>query len=201
MFEKIISFSIRNKPVIAIGVVALIIWGSYSLQQLPIDAVPDITNNQVQVVTLSPALAPQEVERLITMPVELTMASIPGISEMRSMSRFGLSVVTIVFDDDVDVYWARAQVDQRLIEVQREIPQGAGTPILAPVTTGLGEIYQYTLKAKPGYESRYSLTELRTIQDWIIRRRLLGTPGVADVSSFGGYLKQVEIAQIGRAHV
>jgi cobalt-zinc-cadmium resistance protein CzcA len=194
MFEKIISFSIRNKPVIAIGVVALIIWGSYSLQQLPIDAVPDITNNQVQVVTLSPALAPQEVERLITMPVELTMASIPGISEMRSMSRFGLSVVTIVFDDDVDVYWARAQVDQRLIEVQREIPQGAGTPILAPVTTGLGEIYQYTLKAKPGYESRYSLTELRTIQDWIIRRRLLGTPGVADVSSFGGYLKQVEIA-------
>jgi len=194
MFEKIITFSVRNKAVVAIGIAALVVWGLYSLQQLPIDAVPDITNNQVQVVTLSPALAPQEVERLITMPVELTMASIPGISEMRSMSRFGLSVVTIVFEDDVDVYWARAQVDQRLIEVQREIPQGAGTPILAPVTTGLGEIYQYTLRAKPGYESRYSLTELRTIQDWIVRRRLLGTQGIADISSFGGYLKQLEIA-------
>lgn len=194
MFEKIISFSIRNKPVIAIGILALIVWGMYSLRQLPIDAVPDITNNQVQIVTVSSALAPQEVERLITMPVELTMASIPGISEMRSISRFGLSVVTIVFDDDVNVYWARAQVDQRLIEVQREIPQGTGTPILAPVTTGLGEIYQYTLRVQPGFESNYSLSEIRTMQDWIVRRRLLGTQGVADVSSFGGHLKQLEIA-------
>lgn len=194
MFEKIISFSIGNKAVVAIGLVALILWGVYSLQQLPIDAVPDITNNQVQVVTVTPALAPQEVERLITMPVELTMASIPGITEMRSMSRFGLSVVTIVFEEDVDVYWARAQVDQRLIEIQRDIPQGAGTPILAPVTTGLGEIYQYTLRTKPGFEGKYSLTELRTIQDWIVRRRLLGTPGIADISSFGGFLKQLEIA-------
>ncbi|MEY2718862.1 MAG: hypothetical protein RLZZ273_228, partial [Bacteroidota bacterium] len=194
MFEKIISFSIANKMIVAIGVVALIVWGVYSLEQLPIDAVPDITNNQVQVVTVTPALAPQEVERLITMPVELTMASIPGIAEMRSISRFGLSVVTIVFDDDVDVYWARAQVDQRLIEIQRDIPQGAGTPTLAPVTTGLGEIYQYTLRTKPGFEGKYSLTELRTIQDWIVRRRLLGTQGIADISSFGGFLKQLEIA-------
>lgn len=194
MFDTIISFSIRNKLVIGLGVVALVIWGIVSLRNLPIDAVPDITNNQVQVVTLSPALAPQEVERLITMPVELTMASIPGITEIRSISRFGLSVVTIVFHDDVDVYWARAQVDQRLIDVKQQIPSGAGTPQMAPVTTGLGEIYQYTLRVKQGYESRYTPMELRTIQDWIIRRRLLGTEGVADVSSFGGYLRQVEVA-------
>lgn len=194
MFERIITFSINNKLIVAVGIVGLVIWGIVSLNTLPIDAVPDITNNQVQVVTISPALAPQEVERLITMPVELTMASVPGIHEMRSISRFGLSVVTIVFADDVDVYWARAQVDQRLTEVMDQIPKGAGTPLLAPVTTGLGEIYQYTLKIKPGFESRFTLTELRTIQDWIIRRRLLGTPGIADVSSFGGNLKQIEIA-------
>ncbi|MEY3386725.1 MAG: hypothetical protein RIR53_1536 [Bacteroidota bacterium] len=194
MFRKIISFSISNPLIVGLGVIGLIIWGIVSLRSLPIDAVPDITNNQVQIVTRSPSLAPQEVEKLITAPVELTMASIPGIRELRSISRFGLSVVTIVFDDDVDVYWARAQVDQRLIEVQREIPPGTGQPILAPVTTGLGEIYQYVIKAAPGYESHYSLSELRTIQDWIVRRRLIGTPGVADVSSFGGYLRQTEIA-------
>ncbi|HLP29401.1 MAG TPA: efflux RND transporter permease subunit, partial [Candidatus Didemnitutus sp.] len=133
MFERIITFSVRNRLIVAVGVIGLVIWGIVSLNSLPIDAVPDITNNQVQVVTISPALAPQEVERLITMPVELTMASIPGIAEMRSISRFGLSVVTIVFHDDVDVYWARAQVDQRLTEVMDQVPQGAGTPLLAPV--------------------------------------------------------------------
>ncbi|MBU3699435.1 MAG: CusA/CzcA family heavy metal efflux RND transporter [Candidatus Kapabacteria bacterium] len=194
MFRRIISFSISNPLIVGLGVIGLIIWGMVSLRSLPIDAVPDITNNQVQIVTRSPALAPQEVEKLITTPVELTMASIPGIRELRSISRFGLSVVTIVFDDDVDVYWARAQVDQRLIEVQREIPSGAGTPLLAPVTTGLGEIYQYVVKTAPGYESRYTLAELRTLQDWIVRRRLIGTPGIADVSSFGGFLRQTEIA-------
>ena len=194
MFRRIISFSISNPLIVGMAVLGLIMWGIVSLRSLPIDAVPDITNNQVQVVTRSPALAPQEVETLITTPVELTMTSIPGIRELRSISRFGLSVVTIVFDDDVDIYWARDQVDQRLGEVQREIPSGAGIPLLAPVTTGLGEIYQYVLKAAPGYEDRYDLAELRTLQDWIIRRRLLGTPGVADVSSFGGYLRQLEIA-------
>ena len=194
MFERIITFAVRQRLLVGLGVLALIAWGLNSLRTLPIDAVPDITNNQVQIVTVSPALAPQEVERLITMPVELTMASIPGIQEMRSISRFGLSVVTIVFNDDVDVYWARAQADQRLTEIMDQVPQGAGTPLLAPVTTGLGEIYQYTLHVKPGYESRYSLTKLRTLQDWIVRRRILGTPGVADVSSFGGNLMQAEIA-------
>lgn len=194
MFRRIISFSISNPLVVGLGVIGLIVWGIVSLRSLPIDAVPDITNNQVQIVTRSPALAPQEVEQLITTPVELTMASIPGVRELRSISRFGLSVVTLVFDDETDVYWARDQVDQRLVEVQREIPSGAGTPLLAPVTTGLGEIYQYVVKAQPGYEAQYSLQDLRTLQDWIVRRRLLGTPGIADVSSFGGYLRQVEIA-------
>lgn len=194
MLDRIINFSIKNKLVIGLFVVGLIAWGSYSFTQLPIDAVPDITNNQVQVITVTPSLAAQEVERLITFPVEITMATIPDIEEIRSFSRFGLSVVTIVFKEDVDVYWARQQVNERITKAKEQIPAGVGTPELAPVTTGLGEIYQYVVHTKKGYEDKYSPTELRTIQDWIIKRQLLGTEGVADVSSFGGYLKQYEIA-------
>jgi len=194
MLDKIIHFSIKNKIVIGLFTIALIIWGSYSLTQLPIDAVPDITNNQVQVITSSPSLAAGEIERLVTFPVEQTMATIPGIEEVRSFSRFGLSVVTIVFKDNVDVYWARQQVNERLTEAKTIIPDGVGSPELAPVTTGLGEIYQYVIHTKKGYENKYSATDLRTIQDWIVRRQLLGTEGVADISSFGGFLKQYEIA-------
>ncbi len=194
MLNKIIKYSITHKLVIGLLTFALIILGIYSLRQLPVDAVPDITNNQVQVITNSPTLAAQEVERLITFPIEITMATIPQIEEIRSFSRFGLSVVTIVFEEDVDVYWARQQVNERLAEAQSEIPKGIGKPGIAPLTTGLGEIYQYVITTEPGYEDQYNATELRTIQDWIIRRQLLGTPGVADVSSFGGYLKQYEIA-------
>nr|WP_245402719.1 CusA/CzcA family heavy metal efflux RND transporter [Pontibacter sp. E15-1] len=173
---------------------ALVVWGGYSLTQLPIDAVPDITNNQVQVITVSPSLAAQEVERLISFPVEQTMATIPDVEEIRSFSRFGLSVVTIVFDDKVDEYWARQQVNERLGEAKQRVPQGIGTPEMAPLTTGLGEIYQYVLATKPGFEQTYTAVELRTIQDWIVKRQLLGTPGVADVSSFGGKVKQYEVA-------
>lgn len=194
MLDKVIHFSIKNKLVIGLFTLALIIWGTYSLRQLPIDAVPDITNNQVQVITVSPSLAAQEIERLVTFPVEQTMATIPGIEEVRSFSRFGLSVVTIVFKEHVDVYWARQQVNERLTEAKTIIPAGAGMPELAPLTTGLGEIYQYVIHTKKGYEKKYSAMELRTIQDWIVRRQLLGTEGVADISSFGGYLKQYEIA-------
>ncbi|MCB9336022.1 MAG: CusA/CzcA family heavy metal efflux RND transporter [Flavobacteriales bacterium] len=194
MLDKIIGFSIKNKLVIGLMMLALIAWGSYAVKQLPIDAVPDITNNQVQVITITPSLAAQEIEKLITFPVEITMATIPGIEEIRSFSRFGLSVVTIVFEEDVDVYWARQQVNERLSEAKSQIPNGIGTPSMAPVTTGLGEIYQYVVRAKEGYEDKYSAMELRTIQDWIIKRQLLGTPGVAEVSSFGGYLKQYEIS-------
>jgi cobalt-zinc-cadmium resistance protein CzcA len=194
MLNNIIKYSITHKLVIGLLTFALVILGIYSLRQLPVDAVPDITNNQVQVITTSPTLAAQEVERLITFPIEITMATIPQIEEIRSFSRFGLSVVTIVFEEDVDVYWARQQVNERLADAQSEIPEGIGKPGIAPLTTGLGEIYQYVIMAKPGYEEEYDATELRTIQDWIIKRNLLGTPGVADVSSFGGYLKQYEIA-------
>ncbi|MFT6867065.1 MAG: cobalt-zinc-cadmium resistance protein CzcA [Cyclobacteriaceae bacterium] len=194
MLDKIIHFSVKNKLIIGLLTLGLIIWGGYSLTRLPIDAVPDITNNQVQVITTSPSLAAEEVERLITFPIEITMATIPELDEIRSFSRFGLSVVTIVFKEDVDVYWARQQVNERLSVVLAQIPPGVGMPGMAPITTGLGEIYQYVVGTEPGYEDQYDALELRTIQDWIVRRQLLGTPGVADVSSFGGYLKQYEIA-------
>ncbi|UOQ52262.1 CusA/CzcA family heavy metal efflux RND transporter [Hymenobacter cellulosivorans] len=194
MLDRIIHFSIHNKLLIGLLTLALVAWGSYSVLHLPIDAVPDITNNQVQVITQTPSLGAPDVERLVTFPIEQAIATVPGVEEVRSFSRFGLSVVTIVFPDDTDIYWARAQVSERLREAERQIPPGTGTPELAPVTTGLGEIYQYVLHAKTGFERKYSRTELRTLQDWLVRRQLLGTPGVAEVSSFGGYVKQYEVA-------
>jgi cobalt-zinc-cadmium resistance protein CzcA len=194
MLNHIIEFSIRNKLLVALMILGLIGWGTYSVTQLPIDAVPDITNNQVQVLTVAPSQSALDIERQVTFPVEQTMASIPGIQEIRSFSRFGLSVVTIVFADDIDVYWARQQVSERLTEAKKQIPPGVGTPELAPITTGLGEIYQYILAIKPGFEGKFTTMELRTFQDWIVRRQLLGTEGVADVSSFGGHLKQYEIS-------
>lgn len=194
MLNNIIHFSIKNKLVIGLFTLALICWGSYSVTKLPIDATPDITNNQVMVITVSPTLAAQEVEQLVTFPVEQTMVSIPGIKDMRSFSRFGLSIVTIVFEEKVDIYWGRQQVQERLTLAAKNIPEGVGVPEMAPLTTGLGEIYQYVIHPKKGYEDKYDATELRTIQDWIIKRQLLGTPGVAEVSGFGGFVKQYEIA-------
>ncbi|GFD83696.1 hypothetical protein KUL118_65580 [Tenacibaculum sp. KUL118] len=194
MLDNIIKFSIKNKLIIGALVVALIGWGIYSLKQLPIDAVPDITNNQVQIITSAPSQSAQDIERLVTFPIEITMSNIPDIEEIRSFSRFGLSVVTIVFKESTDIYWARQQISERLIEAKNQIPDGVGTPEMAPVTTGLGEIYQYTLYTKEGYEKQYDAMELRSIQDWIVRRQLLGIEGVADVSSFGGFLKQYEVA-------
>ncbi|MBB6611566.1 CusA/CzcA family heavy metal efflux RND transporter [Pontibacter sp. Tf4] len=194
MLNKIISFSIQNKLIIGLFVAGLIVIGVYNVTRLPIDAVPDITDNQVQVITVAPSLGAPDIERLITFPVEQANSNIPGIKEIRSFSRFGLSLVTIVFQEGVDVYWARQQVAERLQTVQQQIPEGVGSPELGPVTTGLGEIYQYMVRPEPGYEGKYDAMELRTIQDWIVRRQLLGVPGVADVSSFGGYLKQYEIA-------
>ena len=196
MLHAIIRFSVRNKLIIGLCTLALVVWGVLNLQKLPIDALPDITSNQVQVITVLPSLAAPEVERLVTFPIEQANANIPGMIEMRSISRFGLSVVTIVFNDETDIYWARQQVSERLLMVKEQIPASAGIPELAPATTGLGEVYQYILRPEKGYESKYDLTELRSVQDWIVRRQLLGIPGVADVSSFGGYLKQYEIAVI-----
>ena len=194
MIERIIQFSIKNKFIIGLFVLALTGWGTYSLTQLPIDAIPDITNNQVQVISLAPSLAVQEVESSVTAPIEVAVANIPDIIELRSISRLGLSVVTVVFRDGVDIYWARQQLTERLREAEGAIPEGLANIELAPVSTGLGEIFQYRLAVKKGFEAKYNPMELRTLQDWVVRREMLGTPGVADINSYGGFVKQYEIA-------
>lgn len=194
MLTKIIEFSVRNKLIVGLMVIALVVLGVYQTTKLPIDAVPDITNNQVQVITVAPSFGANDIERLVTFPVEQSVSNIGGTTQIRSFSRFGLSLVTIVFEDDVDIYWARQQVAERLQQVQSQIPKGIGAPELGPISTGLGEIYQYVVRPEKGYEKQFSLTELRTIQDWIVRRQLLSVKGVAEVSSFGGKLKQFEIA-------
>ena len=194
MLNKIIEFSVKNKLIIGLFTIALILFGAYETTKLPIDAQPDITNNQVQIITVAPSYGAADIERLVTFPIEQATSNINGITELRSFSRFGLSLVTVVFDDDTDVYWARQQVQERLQLVEENIPEGIGKPELGPISSGLGEIFQYVVRPKKGYETIYDETELRTIQDWVIRRQLLGTKGVADVSSFGGKLKQYEIA-------
>ncbi|MEO8886016.1 MAG: CusA/CzcA family heavy metal efflux RND transporter [Mucilaginibacter sp.] len=193
MLNHIIAFSVRNKLIVGLFIIALIGYGSYQFTKLPIDAVPDITNNQVQVITIAPSFGATDIERLVTYPIEQANSNISGLKEVRSFSRFGLSLVTIVFDDATDIYWARQQVAERLQKVQSQIPAGIGTPELGPVSTGLGEIYQYVVRPKKGYAEKYNETDLRTIQDWIVRRQLLGVKGVAEVSSFGGKLKQFSI--------
>lgn len=194
MLQKIIDFSVRKKFVIGLFVIALIAWGSYEVTQLPIDALPDITDNQVQVITVSPSLGATDIERLITFPIEQSCSNIAGLKQVRSFSRFGLSLVTLVFTDETDIHLARQQISEQLQKVKQELPNGIGAPELAPLSTGLGEIYQYVVRPEAGYEKEYGPMELRTIQDWIVRRQLLGTPGVAEVSSFGGKLKQYEIS-------
>lgn len=194
MFQKLIKFSIENKLVIGFMTLALIIGGSYSLSRLPFDSTPDITNNQVQVITQAPSLGAQEVEQFITTPLEMALANIPEVIERRSISRSGLSVITIVFKEEADIYWARQQVSQQLKEAEEVIPEGLGKISLAPITTGLGEIYHYTIRAKEGYEDKYSISDLRTMQDWIVRKQLSGTEGVAEISGWGGFVKQYEVA-------
>lgn len=194
MLDKIILFSIKNKVTIGIVTLFLIAWGVWSATKLPIDAVPDITNNQVQIITVCPTLAGQEVEQLVTFPIEQSIANIPDLEEIRSISRFGLSVITVVFRDDVDIYFARQLINEKLKHAEEKIPQSIGKPELAPVSTGLGEVYQYIIHPKKGSENKYNAKDLRTMQDWIVARQLYGTPGVAEVNSFGGELKQYEIA-------
>lgn len=194
MFNKIINFSIRNKLAVGIFTLILIVWGIYSLVQLPVDALPDITNNQVQIITKSPTLASQEVEQFITYPVERSLSNLPDIVEMRSMSRFGLSVITVVFKENVNIYFARQLISEKLREAEEHIPAEMGKPELAPITTGLGEIYQYTIHPKKGSEYKYSAMDLRTMQDWIVARQLYGIAGVAEVSGFGGISKQYEVS-------
>ena len=193
MFQKLITYSIRHKLVIGVLSIALAIWGVWSLMHLPFDSTPDITDNQVQVITQAPSLGAQEVEQYVTTPVEMALANIPRIQERRSISRSGLSVITLVFDDAADIYWARSQVSQVVEQLEKELPKNTETE-MGPIATGLGEIYHYTIRAKEGYEHQYSLTQFRTMQDWIVRKQLSGTPGVAEVSGWGGYVKQYEVA-------
>lgn len=194
MFQRLIRYSIDHKLAVFILTLVLVAWGGYSLYTLPFDSTPDITTNQVQVITTAPAMGAQEVEQYITTPVEMAMANIPRVEERRSISRSGLSVVTLVFDDRADIYWAREQVSQALREAEEAMPKADVSVGMAPITTGLGEIYHYTIRAAEGYEDRYSLDELRSMQDWIVRKQLAGTEGVAEVSGWGGFVKQYEVA-------
>lgn len=194
MLEKIIQFSLKNKLIILLFIATVIGFGIFSLTRISIGAVPDITNNQVQVITTTRNLSTQDVEQFITYPIELEMANLPGVEEIRSVSKFGLSVVTIVFDDNMGTYLPRQLIAEKIKSASENIPQGFGSPEMGPITTGLGEIYQYILDVKPGYENQYTTTELRTIQDWIVKRQLSGIPGVVEVNTWGGYLKQYEVS-------
>ncbi len=194
MFASIVRFSVKKKLFVGLTTLFLLIGGVYAMLTLPIDAVPDITNNQVQIVTVSPSLAPQEVEQLITFPIEVAMSNIMNVVEIRSVSRFGLSLVTVVFKDHVKTLDARQLINEQIQAVSGEIPPELGVPQLMPITTGLGEIYQYTLEVDPKFKDKYNAMELRTIQDWIVKRQLSGIPGIVEINSFGGYVKQYEVA-------
>lgn len=193
MIQRIIYFSVNHKMFVLLGVVALLVWGGVSLRRLPLDAIPDVTNNQVVVATQSPNLSAVEMEQFVTYPIEIAMRNIQGLEGIRSVSQFGLSIVTIDFKEGVDIYFARNQVNERLQAVKEEIPQGFGSPAMNPITTGLGEIYQYVIKPTDPADTSWSPLELRTVQDWVVKKQLLGTEGVAEISSFGGYLKQYHV--------
>ncbi|MCA1744154.1 MAG: efflux RND transporter permease subunit, partial [Bacteroidales bacterium] len=194
MLEKIIDFSIKNKLIVILFTLTIVAFGLYAITRIPVGAVPDITNNQVQVITTSQNLSTQEIEQFITAPVEMEMANLPGVEEIRSISKFGISLVTIVFDENMGTYLPRQLIAEKIKSAAAIIPEGFGEPEMGPITTGLGEIYQYTLDIREGYEDRYTAADLRTIQDWVIKRRLSGITGVVEINSWGGYLKQYEVA-------
>jgi cobalt-zinc-cadmium resistance protein CzcA len=194
MLEKIINFSVKNKLIVILFTLSVAAFGLYSVFQIPVGAVPDITNNQVQVITTSGNLSTQEIEQFITAPVEMEMANLPGVKEIRSISKFGISVVTVVLDDKLGTYLPRQLIAEKIKTASANIPEIYGSPEMGPITTGLGEIYQYIVDVKPGYEGKYTAMDLRTIQDWIIKRRLSGINGVVEINSWGGYLKQYETA-------
>ncbi len=194
MLKFIIGYSLKNKLIVLLFTITILGFGIYSMTQIPIGAVPDITNNQVQVITTSRNLSTQDVEQFITYPVELEMANLPGVKEIRSISKFGLSVVTIVFEDDMGTYLPRQLIAEKIQALSDEIPEEFGQPEMGPITTGLGEVYQYTLEVTPAYQALYSPMDLRTIQDWIVKRQLAGIPGVVEVNTWGGFLKQYKVA-------
>lgn len=194
MIHRLIEFALKQRVLILIGTVLIAAIGTYAFQKLPIDAFPDVTNIQVQVITETPGRSPVEVEQFITYPIEVQMTGLPQLIELRSLSKFGLSMVTIVFEDNVDIYFARQLVLERLIEAREKLPEGA-EPAMGPISTGLGEIYQYTLEQPTNSQdsSLESLMKLRTIQDWIVRPILKTVPGVTDVNAFGGFVKQYQV--------
>ncbi|NNL81305.1 MAG: efflux RND transporter permease subunit, partial [Flavobacteriaceae bacterium] len=194
MLSSIIKFSLKNKFSILLFTTVIVGFGLFSLSRISIGAVPDVTNNQVQVITTSRNLSTQDMEQFITYPVELEMANLPGVKEIRSISKFGLSVVTIVFDEDMGTYLPRQLIAEKIKSASENIPKGFGSPTMGPISTGLGEIYQYILDVEPEFKNRYSTADLRTIQDWIVKRQLSGIPGVVEVNTWGGYLKQYEVA-------
>ena len=194
MLEKIIQYSINNKLIILLFSAGIIGFGLFSLSKIPIGAVPDITNNQVQIITTSRDLATEDVEKFLTYPIELEMANLPDVKEIRSVSKFGLSVVTVVFNDDIGTYLPRQLIAEKIKSAEEKIPTGFGSPFMGPITTGLGEIYQYVIDVDSAYRDQYSLSDIRTIQDWIVKRQLSGIPGVVEVNTWGGYLKQYEVA-------
>ncbi|MEQ8924760.1 MAG: efflux RND transporter permease subunit, partial [Fulvivirga sp.] len=193
MLDKLIGWSIANKLIVLLFVLFLIVFGSFSLSKIPIGAVPDVTNNQVQVITTSRDLSTQDVEQFITSPIEMELVNISGVKELRSISKFGLSVVTVVFDDDMGTYLPRQLIAEKLISASEKIPDGFGTPQMGPITTGLGEIYQYVIEVDPEFKDQYTTMELRTIQDWVIKRQLSGIKGVVEINTWGGFLKQYEV--------
>ncbi|HMX39955.1 MAG TPA: CusA/CzcA family heavy metal efflux RND transporter, partial [Saprospiraceae bacterium] len=193
MIQHLIQFSIRNKLIVMLATLGLVIWGAVSLRKLPLDAIPDVTNNQVVVATQSPNLSAVEMEQFVTYPIEMAMRNIQGLEGIRSVSQFGLSIVTLDFHEGIDLYFARNQVNERLQNIRQDIPQGFGTPSMNPITTGLGEIFQYTIRPTDPADTSWTPLELRTVQDWVVKKQLLGTEGVAEISSFGGYLKQYHV--------
>ncbi|SFW30461.1 AcrB/AcrD/AcrF family protein [Sinomicrobium oceani] len=194
MIDKIIGFSVKNKIVVFLMVTAIIGGGWYAVKTINLDSVPDITNNQVQIITVSPNLGTEDIEQFVTYTVELAVSNLPGVEEIRSVSRFGLSVVTVVFEDRMGTYLPRQLVSEKLSGIREEIPRGFGEPVMGPITTGLGEIYQYTILPEAGYEEQYSPADLRSVQDWIVKRQMALLPGVVEVNSFGGHIKQYEVA-------
>ena len=194
MLEKIIRFSLNRKLIVLLFTAVIFLYGIYSVFHIPIGAVPDITNNQVQVITTSTNLSTEDIEQFITYPIEMEMANLPGVQEIRSISKFGLSVVTIVFNEDMGTYLPRQLIAEKIKTASELIPEGFGSPEMGPISTGLGEVYQYVLDVKPEFKDRYSVADLRTIQDWIVKRQLSGIPGVVEINTWGGYLKQYEVA-------
>ena len=194
MLDRIIQYSIHHKLIVLLFSAGIIGFGLYSLSEIPIGAVPDVTNNQVQIITTSRNLATEDVEKFLTYPVELEMANLPNVKEIRSVSKFGLSVVTVVFDDQIGTYLPRQLIAEKIKAAEEKIPMGFGTPFMGPITTGLGEIYQYVIEVDSAHRDDYSLSDVRTIQDWVVKRQLSGIPGVVEVNTWGGYLKQYEVA-------